>query len=92
MENTVVKIQDLVKRYGDLIALDHFSLEIKEGEIFGLLGPNGSGKTTTINCLLSLLSYDKGSIESRQFIVVVLPEPLGPRSPNISPSFISRLK
>lgn len=63
MENTVVKIQDLVKRYGDLIALDHFSLEIKEGEIFGLLGPNGSGKTTTINCLLSLLSYDKGSIE-----------------------------
>ena len=63
MENTVVKIKDLVKRYGDLIALDHFSLEIKEGEIFGLLGPNGSGKTTTINCLLSLLSYDKGRIE-----------------------------
>lgn len=63
MENTVVKIKDLVKRYGDLIALDHFSLEINEGEIFGLLGPNGSGKTTTINCLLSLLSFDKGHIE-----------------------------
>lgn len=63
MENTVVKIKDLVKRYGDLIALDHFSLEIKEGEIFGLLGPNGSGKTTTINCLLSLLAFDKGDIE-----------------------------
>jgi ABC-2 type transport system ATP-binding protein len=63
MENTVVKIENLVKRYGELIALDHFSLEIKEGEIFGLLGPNGSGKTTTINCLLSLLSYDKGNIE-----------------------------
>ena len=63
MENTVVKIKDLVKRYGDLIALDHFSLEINEGEIFGLLGPNGSGKTTTINCLLSLLSFDKGRIE-----------------------------
>lgn len=63
MENTVVKIDNLVKRYGDLIALDHFSLEIREGEVFGLLGPNGSGKTTTINCLLSLLSYDKGSIE-----------------------------
>lgn len=63
MENTIVKLDSLVKRYGDLIALDHFSLEIKEGEIFGLLGPNGSGKTTTINCLLSLLSYDKGSIE-----------------------------
>ena len=63
MEKTVVKIKDLVKRYGELIALDHFSLEIQAGEIFGLLGPNGSGKTTTINCLLSLLSFDKGDIE-----------------------------
>ena len=63
MAETVVKIDNLVKRYKDLIALDHLSLEIKEGEIFGLLGPNGSGKTTTINCLLSLLAFDKGSIE-----------------------------
>ena len=63
MSDTVVKITNLVKRYKELIALDNFSLEIKEGEIFGLLGPNGSGKTTTINCLLSLLTYDKGEIE-----------------------------
>ncbi|MBQ8724825.1 MAG: ABC transporter ATP-binding protein, partial [Oscillospiraceae bacterium] len=63
MNETVVKIENLVKRYKDLIALDHFGLEIKKGEIFGLLGPNGSGKTTTINCLLSLLSFDKGNIE-----------------------------
>ncbi|MBR3268634.1 MAG: ABC transporter ATP-binding protein [Oscillospiraceae bacterium] len=63
MEKTVVKIENLVKRYGELLALDHFNLEIKEGEIFGLLGPNGSGKTTTINCLLSLLTFDKGNIE-----------------------------
>ena len=63
MKNSVVKIDNLVKRYGDLTALDHFSLDIAEGEVFGLLGPNGSGKTTTINCLLSLLSYDKGDIE-----------------------------
>lgn len=59
----IVKIENLVKRYGDLVALDHFNLEIEEGEVFGLLGPNGSGKSTTINCLLSLLEYDKGSIE-----------------------------
>lgn len=59
----VVKIENLVKRYGDLVALDHFNLKIEEGEIFGLLGPNGSGKSTTINCLLSLLEYDKGRIE-----------------------------
>lgn len=60
---TVVKIENLVKRYKELVALDHLSLEIEEGEVFGLLGPNGSGKTTTINCLLSLLSYDKGTVE-----------------------------
>lgn len=59
----IVKIENLVKRYGNLIALDHLNLQINEGEIFGLLGPNGSGKTTTINCILSLLKYDKGSIE-----------------------------
>jgi ABC-2 type transport system ATP-binding protein len=59
----VIKVNNLVKRYGDLLALDHFNLEVKEGEILGLLGPNGSGKTTAINCILSLLKYDKGSIE-----------------------------
>lgn len=59
----VVKIDNLVKRYGDLVALDHFHLEIEEGEVFGLLGPNGSGKSTTIGCILSLLEYDKGTIE-----------------------------
>lgn len=63
VENMIVQIENLVKRYGDLIALDHLNLNIKEGEIFGLLGPNGSGKTTTINCILSLLKFDKGSIE-----------------------------
>ena len=59
----MIHIENLVKRYGDLVALTHLSLDIHEGEIFGLLGPNGSGKTTAINCLLSLLKYDKGTIE-----------------------------
>lgn len=63
MNSTVVKIENLVKRYNDLIAVDHFNLNLEQGEILGLLGPNGSGKTTTLNCLLSLLSYDKGNIE-----------------------------
>jgi ABC-2 type transport system ATP-binding protein len=58
----VISVKGLVKRYGDLTALDHFSLEVNEGEIFGLLGPNGSGKTTAINCILSLLKTDKGEI------------------------------
>ncbi len=59
----VVNVSNLVKRYGNYIALDHFNLQIREGEIFGLLGPNGSGKTTAINCILQLLTYDKGTIE-----------------------------
>ena len=58
----IVHIENLVKRYGSLVALDHLNLDIREGEIFGLLGPNGSGKTTAINCILALLKYDKGSI------------------------------
>lgn len=58
----VIEVENLVKRYQELVALDHFSLVIEEGEIFGLLGPNGSGKSTTINCILSLLQYDKGKI------------------------------
>ena len=56
----VVRIRNLVKRYGELVAVDHLSLDIAPGEVFGLLGPNGSGKTTTINCILQLLSYDHG--------------------------------
>lgn len=58
-----IEVKNLVKRYKDLLALDHLDLEVNEGEIFGLLGPNGSGKTTTINCILALLAYDKGDIK-----------------------------
>lgn len=58
----IIEVENLVKRYGGLIALDHFNLAVGEGEIFGLLGPNGSGKSTAINCILSLLKYDKGSV------------------------------
>ena len=59
----VINVKNLVKRYDDLLALDHLNLEVNDGEIFGLLGPNGSGKTTAINCILSLLKYDKGTID-----------------------------
>lgn len=59
----IVNVQGLVKRYDQTLALDHFDLRIARGEIFGLLGPNGCGKTTAINCILQLLSYDRGAIE-----------------------------
>lgn len=63
VNDMIVSVQNLVKRYGDLVACDHLSFSVKEGEILGLLGPNGSGKTTAINCILSLLNYDKGDIK-----------------------------
>lgn len=59
----VVKVKNVVKRYEGKIALDHFNMEVNEGEILGLLGPNGCGKTTAINCILSLLKFDKGEIQ-----------------------------
>ncbi len=58
----IIKVDGLVKRYKELIAVDNFSMKVNEGEILGLLGPNGSGKSTTINCILSLLEFDKGTI------------------------------
>lgn len=59
----IIQVDHLVKRYGELQAVDNLSFDVREGEIFGLLGPNGSGKTTAINCMLALLRYDKGSIQ-----------------------------
>ncbi len=62
MTDKVIEANNLVKRYGDIVALDHFNLSVEKGEVFALLGPNGSGKTTAINCILSLLKYDRGEI------------------------------
>lgn len=60
----IVKIENLVKTYKNGVrALDKLNFEVREGEIFGLLGPNGSGKTTAINCLLALLNYEEGMIK-----------------------------
>jgi len=58
----VIEVRNLVKRYKEVLALDHFNLEVAQGEILGLLGPNGCGKTTAIHSILSVLKYDKGEI------------------------------
>ena len=59
----MIEVSHVSRLFGEFHAVDDISFSIETGEIVGLLGPNGSGKTTTINCLLSLLSYDKGDIE-----------------------------
>ncbi len=62
-EMKVLSVKNIVKRYKELVALDHLSIEVEEGEIYGLLGPNGSGKSTLMNCILGLLQYSEGEIE-----------------------------
>lgn len=62
MEN-IIEVRNLVKDYKKMRAVDDLSFDVKKGEILGLLGPNGSGKTTTMNCILSLLKFNSGSIK-----------------------------
>ncbi|MCR2808027.1 ABC transporter ATP-binding protein [Paenibacillus soyae] len=59
----VLELKELTKKFGDFAAVDRLSLTVKEGEIFGLLGANGAGKSTTINMIASLLPSTKGEIE-----------------------------
>lgn len=61
-KSLAIIIKDLVKQFGDITAVNGLNLEIKEGEFFSLLGPNGSGKTTTINILCGLLTPTKGMV------------------------------
>ncbi len=58
----MIEIRHLTKRFGNLCAVDDISLEIREGEIFAILGPNGSGKTTTLKCVAGLASLSSGEI------------------------------
>lgn len=60
MNTWAVETEDLVKKFGSFIAVDHVSLQVKPGEIFGFLGPNGAGKSTTIRMLCGLLSPTSG--------------------------------
>lgn len=59
----IIKIEDLIKSFKEKIVLDHFNLSLEKGDVLGLIGPNGCGKTTSIMCMLSLLKYDSGTIE-----------------------------
>ncbi|WGU92442.1 ABC transporter ATP-binding protein [Paenibacillus dendritiformis] len=60
--SNVLEIRNLTKKFGDFIAVDNISLNVREGEIFGFLGANGAGKSTTINMIASLLRSTKGEI------------------------------
>ena len=59
----VIKVENLVKKYKNITAVNDVSFSVEEGEIFGLLGPNGAGKTTTIECIEGLRKPDSGNVE-----------------------------
>src|SRR5205823_4226835 len=60
---TAIRISNLVKKYGPVVAVENLSLEVRPGTMFGFLGPNGSGKSTTIGCLTGLLDPTAGEVE-----------------------------
>src|ERR1700676_5433379 len=59
--DTIIETRDLTKRFGGLIAVDHLNLSIAKGEIFGLVGPDGAGKTTTLRMLCGLMDPSEGT-------------------------------
>ena len=63
MPETVIKVENLVKRYGELVAVDHVSFDVSKGEIFAFLGPNGAGKTTTVEIIECLRPLTQGAVE-----------------------------
>jgi len=70
MNNQIIKVENLAKKFGALVAVDDISFEVAAGEIFGLLGPNGAGKTTTINILCTLSKPTAGQATIAGFDVV----------------------
>ncbi|CAG0975913.1 partial putative multidrug ABC transporter ATP-binding protein YbhF, partial [Gammaproteobacteria bacterium] len=69
-----VTLRDLEKRFGDFVAVNRISLDVKRGEIFGFLGPNGAGKSTTIRMLCGILQPTAGSGTVAGFDIVRQPE------------------
>jgi len=69
----IIEVEHLVKKFGDLVAVDDVSFEVVEGEIFGFLGPNGAGKTTTINILCTLMRPTGGRVILNGYNVVRQP-------------------
>jgi len=73
MRDNIIEVKNLTKKFGDFVAVDRISFDVKKGEIFALLGPNGAGKTTTIKMLTTVLHPTEGQIKLNGFDVVEEP-------------------
>ncbi len=69
----MIEVQNLTKRYGSHLAVDHISFRVEEGEILGFLGPNGAGKSTTMNILTGYLSASEGSVKINGYDILEQP-------------------
>ncbi|MBN1679608.1 MAG: ABC transporter ATP-binding protein [Anaerolineae bacterium] len=76
--HSVLRMEQVTKRFGDVVAVDDLTLDVYEGEIFGFLGPNGAGKTTSINMMCGLLKADAG-------LVTIHGQPVHDGDPDLSP-------
>ena len=70
----MIEISNLVKKYGDHMAVDHLSLTVEPGEIYGLLGPNGAGKSTTMNIVTGYIGADGGTVKINGYDIFAQPE------------------
>ena len=61
-QDVLLKVENITKRFGGIVAVDHVSLEVKRGEIISIIGPNGAGKTTVFNMLTGVYEVDEGTI------------------------------
>ena len=66
----MIEVDDLLRKFGQITAVDHISFDVNKGEIFGFLGPNGAGKTTTINVLCTLLLPTSGRASVKGYDVL----------------------
>jgi ABC-2 type transport system ATP-binding protein len=73
MNGTLLEVDDLVKRYRKLVAVDHTRFDVAPGEFVGLIGPNGAGKSTTMGCIAGVLALDEGRISVADFDVASQP-------------------
>ena len=71
-ERILIEVENLVKRYGNHLAVDHLSFKVEPGKIYGFLGPNGAGKSTTMNIMTGYIAATEGKVKINPKNILVL--------------------
>ena len=87
MTNALLSIRNLTKKFGSLVAVDRLTLDVEQGEIFGLIGPDGAGKTTAMRLMLGILKTDGGEGRVGSFDLVRDPESISTLTGYVSQRF-----